>query len=55
MENLHDKYIALLKASVTGDEENDHYRQDCLLCELLNELGYSDVVNEWEKPDKWYA
>jgi hypothetical protein len=25
------------------------------LCRLLTELGYADVVAEWEKVDKWYA
>jgi hypothetical protein len=38
-----------------GDTEADHGNADAILCDLLIELGYADVVAEWEKVDKWYA
>jgi hypothetical protein len=37
------------------DTEADHSEADEILCELLNALGYGDVVAEWEKVEKWYA
>lgn len=38
-----------------GDEEYAHGEADKILCELLNSLGYQDVVEEWVKVPKWYA
>lgn len=40
---------------VHGDTEIQHFGADFLLCELLIFLGYSDVVLEYEKVNKWYA
>ncbi len=37
------------------DTERGHVEADNILCELLKELGYSDVVEEFEKIDKWYS
>ena len=37
------------------NEEEGHKAADKILCELLNTLGYSDVVDEWEKVYKWYS
>ena len=37
------------------DKECAHGEADDLLCELLEILGYSDIVNNFEKLDKWYA
>lgn len=48
--------IEMLKACQTnGDIECAHCDADEVLCELLNSLGFGDVVAEWEKVDKWYA
>lgn len=38
-----------------GDLEMAHGNADDVLCALLVALGYGDVVEEWEKVDKWYA
>ena len=38
-----------------GDPENWHLAADYVLCELLTSLGYQDVVDAWEKVEKWYA
>lgn len=38
-----------------GDTEAAHSVADEILCKLLRSLGYRDVVDEWEKVEKWYA
>lgn len=35
--------------------ENGHYEADQILCRLLEELGYSDVVEKYDNINKWYA
>jgi hypothetical protein len=37
------------------DYEQAHVEADKILCDLLRELGYGDVVDEWEKVEKHYA
>ena len=37
------------------DLEADHYSADKVLCELLRDLGYGTVVDEYELIEKWYA
>lgn len=37
------------------DQESAHVDADRVLCELLASLGHADVVDEYEKIDKWYA
>jgi hypothetical protein len=37
------------------DIEGAHINADALLCKLLVELGFSDVVAEYKKIEKWYA
>lgn len=39
----------------SGDIEAAHSNADDIICLLLEELGYSDVVEEYHKIDKWYA
>lgn len=46
--------IARLKA-LPHDPEEAHVEGDQILCDLLVDLGYNEVVEEWEKIDKWYA
>lgn len=38
-----------------GDIEIAHANADMILCELLTSLGFSDVVSEYKKIDKWFA
>ena len=47
--------IELKIAQACGDEEVSHGRADDILCELLESLGFVDVVDEWKKVKKWYA
>lgn len=37
------------------DVEAAHSNADDVLLDLLKALGYEDVVDEWEKVEKWYA
>ena len=37
------------------DPEAAHSDADDIICELLQSLGYSDVIDEFNKVDKWYA
>lgn len=51
------EYIIRLKA-LRGDgwdTESAHARADDLLCMLLIQLGYGDVVTEYVDIEKWYA
>lgn len=50
------EYIIRLKA-LRGDDDTEsaHVRADDLLCMLLINLGYDDVVAEYVAIEKWYA
>ena len=49
-------YISrLLEEVKSGDTEHAHCEGDGILCELLTELGYADVVEVYMKVPKWYA
>jgi hypothetical protein len=45
----------LKRLQLDRDAEVAHGEADDVLCKLLAALGYQDVVDEWEKVDKWYA
>ena len=45
----------LKKAYDYEDIEGSHYKYDDLLCELLNELGFNKVVDQFNSTNKWYA
>ena len=51
-----EKYLKEMKdKAFSGDFEVDHGVADDLLCDLLDELGYKDVVNLYTKVGKCYA
>ena len=37
------------------DQEAEHKNADRLLCSLLSDLGYTDIVDAYNKIHKWYA
>ena len=39
----------------SGDPEAEHQKADGVLCKLLTDLGYGDVVREYGLVHKWYA
>lgn len=45
----------LKESQDNGDIEWAHGDADDVLCELLESLGYEDVVAEYKRVDKWYA
>ncbi len=48
--------IARLKELAASDDTEDaHIEADSVLCELLRELGYGDVVIAWGDIKKWFA
>lgn len=51
-----EKALARLKElQHDGDTEAAHGYADDVICALLRSLGYDDVVEAWDKIDKWYA
>lgn len=44
-----------LQSLCDGDWEANHVEADKILCDLLDSIGYDDIVNEWKKIGKWYA
>lgn len=37
------------------DIECAHSAADGILCEILEKLGYNNIVKEYDKINKWYA
>ena len=52
LESIRDR---LIKAVNNTDTEVAHIDADDCLCDLLIELGYSDIVDLWVQVMKWYA
>lgn len=54
----HDEYLLKMKEigeKHGNDEEVCHVLADDLLCQILNDLGYNDIVEEFFKLPKWCA
>lgn len=55
---LNDKYLKRMnevKQRYADDEEVAHCLADEILCDLLINLGYIELVSEYNDVDKWYA
>ena len=53
---LSKNYINILKrCQKSSDDEVARFRADSTICDLLIELGFEDVVNEYHKVAKWYV
>lgn len=53
-----DKYYKEMLRAVylsEWDEEGGHILADRVLCDLLKELGYDDIVNNFVSVHKWYC
>lgn len=51
-----DEAIAkLIECQKDGDVECAHSDADDILCDFLKSLGHADVVEEYEKVEKWFA
>lgn len=45
-----------MKALVENDDyEEAHSRADDILCELLRDFGYNDLIDAYDQVGKWYA
>lgn len=47
--------VKLRDAAANPDKEAGHQQADRALCDLLNELGYYEVVKAFREMEKWYA
>jgi len=55
-EELKANAIAELKEIQKSDDtEGAHCDADGVICGLLHDLGFKDVVDEYMKVEKWYA
>jgi len=51
-----DESVKRLQAEVDNtDIESAHRNADNVLCELLEKLGYKEVVEKYNEVSKWYA
>jgi len=53
--NKTEALLILQQEQKNDDLESAHGTADRVLCDLLTELGYGDVVAEYDKIEKWYA
>lgn len=51
-EKLNKKYLTRMK---NLDNEFEHEEADFILCCLLIELGYEELVTEYRRIPKWYS
>ena len=49
---LNEKYLSQMK---TCKNEVDHEDADYILCELLEKLGYKELVDVYRDVPKWYS
>lgn len=53
---LNDKYLRQLNELIPeSDIEKKHIHADNILCELLKELGFNEIVESFNKLKKWYG
>ena len=56
LDDLNEKYLPRMKELLSGwDTERKHIDADTILCELLTELGFAELVAAFDDLDKWYA
>ena len=56
-EKLNEKYLNMMKQWEFNeyDKEESHIKADYILCKLLKELGYTELVNTYNNVPKWYS
>ena len=53
---LNEKYLKQMNELKNNDDyESSHVTADDILCELLDELGYTDLIKVFNELPKWYA
>lgn len=53
--NIVEKYVEKMRNAQSDDPESGHQVVDFVLIELLEELGYQEIVDLWTEQPKWYA
>jgi hypothetical protein len=53
--NTTDYLARLHELTQSDDTEGAHGNADDILCEILSELGYDDIVETYNRVNKWYA
>lgn len=53
--NLNEKYLKQMKECNNYGTEEGHSQADGLLCGLLEELGYTELVEIYQNLEKWYS
>ena len=53
--NIEEIKAKLKELQQSDDVEQSHYEADQIICNLLNDLGYKDILKEYNKISKWYA
>ena len=55
-EKIRKLYLARLKTiAEETDIEDAHIEADQILCDILDMLGYHDIVEAYNSIEKWYA
>lgn len=53
---LNKKYLTQMNKCINNeDTEYAHIIADDILCDLLKDLGYTELIAVYEKINKWYA
>lgn len=52
---IEEKYLEEMQSLDPDDNECSHINADIILTELLTELGFTKVVEAYNKIGKWYA
>ncbi len=56
MSRIDREFIERLRSKChSGDTEGDHSLADKILIEFLRKHTYTELADEYEKVDKWYA
>ena len=53
--DLNETYLPKMKEALTMDTEDGHYHADAVMCALLRELGFDEIVDMFHKREWWYA
>lgn len=54
-EAIRQRAIKRLREAEAMNTEEGHIEADNALCEMLNDLGFADVVDIFAELSKWYA
>jgi hypothetical protein len=56
MTSFEKEYIdEMTEVSKDTDTESAHVHADMILCHILTRLGYTQLIEEYNKIHKWYA